>query len=159
VNIVEGLRELSGWGFGADPQAGLPPGAYLLWWCLTCVGYTAYCLIMELMTARTVGKVLIGARVLSERGVPASAGQVAVRNLFRLIELMPQFWILAFMALLTRNRQRLGDIFARTVVVRRNATEAAATATEAEAGGEEAVRPKGEADSEQQPPDGADSRS
>jgi uncharacterized RDD family membrane protein YckC len=42
-----------------------------------------------------------------------------VRNVLRCLELMPPFWVLGFVVVLSRNRQRVGDIFARTIVVRR----------------------------------------
>ena len=44
--------------------------------------------------------------------------QVLARNVFRILEMTPPLWALNFLAVLTRNRQRLGDLFARTVVVR-----------------------------------------
>jgi uncharacterized RDD family membrane protein YckC len=76
-------------------------------------------LVMELLTGRTVGKVLTGTRLLAETGTRPASWQILVRNALRLLELVPQFWILGLLVLLSRNRQRLGDIFARTLVVRR----------------------------------------
>jgi uncharacterized RDD family membrane protein YckC len=115
-----GLRELLGWAAGGDAASGKSLHARtLLWWGLTCGGYTTYSLVMELLTQRTVGKVLTGTRLLSEGGTPPGPGQIVVRNLFRFLEMMPPLWILGFLVVLSRNRQRLGDIFARTVVIRR----------------------------------------
>lgn len=119
VDILEAIRSLGSWGFGTDPKANFPPERQIGWWLLTAGGSTLYSMIMELLTRRSVGKVMTGSRVVSIDGRPASVGAILVRNVFRLVELMPQFWALGFLLLLTRNRQRLGDIFARTVVVRR----------------------------------------
>lgn len=116
---LDSLRGLASWGISPDPKAGLPSGDVLLWWGLSAGGHTVYLLVMELLSGRSVGKVIVGTRVISENAVPASKAQIVVRNLCRLVELMPQFWIFGFLLLLSRNRQRLGDIFARTVVIRR----------------------------------------
>lgn len=123
VDYQEGLRELFGWAAGRDAAEGhLPASDTMLWWGASVVMYTTYSLLMELMTRRTVGKLLVGTRLISESGTHASAGQVVLRNLMRLFELLPPLWILGFLVVLSRNNQRVGDIFARTVVIRRAAT-------------------------------------
>lgn len=120
VDAQAGLRELFGWAAGSDGASGKFPAARsLMWWGASCAFHTVYCLVMELLTQRTIGKVLLGTRVLSEAAVPATPVQIVVRNALRLLELMPPLWVLGFLVVLSRNRQRLGDIFARTLVVRR----------------------------------------
>lgn len=114
----EGLESLGRWGISPDPQGVLPDEKVLLWWGLSVAGFTTYSLVMELITGRTVGKVIARVRLLSEAGTPPTAGQILARNLTRLIELMPQFWLFVVLVIASRNRQRLGDIFARTVAVR-----------------------------------------
>lgn len=115
----EGLRSLAKWGIVPDQQGGLPERDVLLWWALSVAGHTMYMLVMELLTRRTVGKVIARVDLISESGARPGAGQILARNLTRLVEFMPQFWVFAVLVLLSRNRQRLGDIFARTVAVRR----------------------------------------
>jgi uncharacterized RDD family membrane protein YckC len=61
--------------------------------------------------------------VRTESGLRPRLWQIAVRNLLRYLELMPPYWVLGFVVVLSRNRQRVGDIFARTIVVRRAPTE------------------------------------
>jgi uncharacterized RDD family membrane protein YckC len=56
--------------------------------------------------------------VLSESGSVPTLRQILVRNALRLLELQPPLWILGFLVVLSRNRQRVGDLFARTVVIR-----------------------------------------
>lgn len=114
----EGLGTLGRWGILPAPERGLPEQDVLMWWGLSVVGYTTYSLVMELITGRTVGKLLARVRLVSEAGTRPTAGQVLTRNLTRLIEFMPQFWVFVVLVLLSRNRQRMGDIFARTVAVR-----------------------------------------
>lgn len=120
VDWQSALRELGGWASGGGASAGkLPTADTLLWWGTSCATYAVYGLVMELLTRRTVGKVLVGTRVRSETGSATRPWQIVVRNLLRCVELMPPFWVLGFVVVLSRNRQRVGDIFARTIVVRR----------------------------------------
>jgi uncharacterized RDD family membrane protein YckC len=115
---IDGFQTLGAWALSPDPS-GPPDARVLTWWGLTACGHTLYALVMELITGRTVGKTLLGLRISSEAGTTASKAQIAGRNALRLLELLPQFWIFAALVVLSRNRQRLGDIFARTIVVRR----------------------------------------
>lgn len=111
--------ELFNWAAGGDATTGrFPSPPTLRWWSASCAAYTAYALLLELLTRRTVGKLLTGTRVLTESGARPTVAAVITRNLFRFIEMMPPLWVLGFLVVLSRNRQRLGDIFARTVVVR-----------------------------------------
>jgi uncharacterized RDD family membrane protein YckC len=120
VDWQDGLRELLSWAMGSDATTGrLPPSDILLWWGSATAAYSVYCLLMEILTARTIGKVLTGTRVMAESAGRASVGQIVVRNFFRFLELQPPLWVLIFLLVLSRNRQRVGDIFARTVVLRR----------------------------------------
>lgn len=112
-------QELFNWAAGGDAATGrFPSPPTLRWWSASCAAYTAYALLLELLTRRTVGKLLTGTRVLTESGARPTVAAVITRNLFRFIEMMPPLWVLGFLVVLSRNRQRLGDIFARTVVVR-----------------------------------------
>ena len=120
INWFAAFPQLLRWAL--EPRindSGLPDAPIVYWWCLSLGGYALYSLAMELLTRRTVGKVLMRVELLSEAGTPPAAWQIVVRNLFRLVELIPPFWILGFLVVLSRNRQRVGDIFARTIAVRR----------------------------------------
>jgi uncharacterized RDD family membrane protein YckC len=119
IRILDGLVMLRNWGVGPEPDSVLADANLLLWWGLGCSGYVLYTCVMELLTSRTVGKVIARVYVLSESGSRASALQILTRNLTRLLELAPQFWVFALLVVLSRNQQRLGDIFARTYVARR----------------------------------------
>ncbi len=114
-----GLGALLRWAFQLDSSRDqLPETSVLVWWGLSVAGFTLYCLVMELLIGRTVGKLLAGYRAISPGRTRATGSATVIRNLCRLIELFPPFWILMFLAVLTRNRQRLGDIYAGTVTVR-----------------------------------------
>jgi uncharacterized RDD family membrane protein YckC len=119
TNWRNGLQDLFNWAARSDTVSGsMPPVATLVWWGAGTSAYCLYALVMELTLRRTVGKMLTGTRVLAESGQEASALQIVVRNAIRLLELQPPLWILGFLVVLSRNRQRVGDILARTIVVR-----------------------------------------
>ncbi|MBM3457813.1 MAG: RDD family protein [Armatimonadetes bacterium] len=80
-------------------------------------------------SGQTPGKRLLDLRVIDERGIRLELPQVFLRNLFRVVDLMPLFFGFDFVgvggygvgglaALLSPRRQRLGDWAAGTVVVR-----------------------------------------
>jgi uncharacterized RDD family membrane protein YckC len=79
-------------------------------------GYGMFCEVV--FNGRTPGKKLAGLRVVSENGVPISAGQAVLRNLVLPIDGWPLCFLpaLASMAL-TSKFQRLGDLAAGTMVV------------------------------------------
>ncbi len=123
----DGLRTLAKWGITPDPEGGVPDRKVLLWWGFSVVCYTSYTLVMELIAARTVGKVLARVYLLSEAGTRPAGWQIVIRNLTRLIEFMPQFWFFVVLVLISRNRQRMGDIFARTLAIRLTPAQPAIT--------------------------------
>ena len=62
---------------------------------------------------RTFGKRLLGLRVVDERGLRLRSRQVVMRNLFRLIDMMPAFFLVGGVAAALSSRcQRLGDLAA-----------------------------------------------
>jgi uncharacterized RDD family membrane protein YckC len=68
---------------------------------------------------RTLGKRLTGLAVVDLSGLPLSFFQAAVRNLLRIVDLLPGFYLLgALSALVDPNGRRMGDLAARTIVGR-----------------------------------------
>ncbi|MCC7535417.1 MAG: RDD family protein [Deltaproteobacteria bacterium] len=68
---------------------------------------------------RTIGKAALGLRVIDARGIQITFMQAAVRNLVRIVDLLPGLYgVGATTALLDRHARRLGDIAAGTIVVR-----------------------------------------
>jgi uncharacterized RDD family membrane protein YckC len=67
---------------------------------------------------RTPGKRMAGIRVVSQQGGPVSVSQAAVRNLVRIADFLPMFYVVGILGVLTTPRgQRIGDIAAGTYVV------------------------------------------
>jgi len=76
-----------------------------------------YYLVMESLTGQTVGKKLMGLRVAAVDG-SLTWGKVALRTIIRIVDGLPVFYLVGFIAMMvSKNRQRLGDMAAGTVVV------------------------------------------
>ncbi len=120
VGWMDATQQMVAWAFDSQLNGtGLPEPQLLLWWAVTATCYVLYAFVLEAATGRTVGKLLIGTRVVAEQGGRPNIWRVAARGAFRIVEIAPPFWLLGFVLLLSRGRQRVGDIFARTAVVRR----------------------------------------
>lgn len=82
--------------------------------------FTGYKLLFEaIWNGQTLGKRLVGIRVVQENGLPVEFAQVLVRHLLRLVDFLPSLYFLGVLCILASRRgQRLGDMVAGTVVVR-----------------------------------------
>jgi uncharacterized RDD family membrane protein YckC len=80
-------------------------------------GYGAVC--EGLFNGQTLGKRVLGIRVVSDRGVPITGAQAVMRNLVGVVDgLVPFFYLLGLSSMiLSRKFQRLGDLAAGTMVV------------------------------------------
>jgi uncharacterized RDD family membrane protein YckC len=79
---------------------------------------------------QTLGMKLLGLRVISMGGGPANRGQLTIRWLCLILDAIPYTWpftgLLGFIVILcSRNRQRIGDHLARTLVVATRSTAGA----------------------------------
>jgi uncharacterized RDD family membrane protein YckC len=67
---------------------------------------------------QTPGKRSMGLRVIHSDGTPVGVGASVIRNLLRVVDMMPVFYIAGVVSMLcTRDFQRLGDMAAGTMVV------------------------------------------
>src|SRR5260370_8343960 len=68
---------------------------------------------------QTLGKRVLGLRVMDEQALRLEFSQVAVRNLLRVVDSLPMLYMVGGIAsLVSRRSQRLGDLAANTIVVR-----------------------------------------
>lgn len=79
-----------------------------------------YFVLLEGTLGATLGKLTAGIRVRSVDGGRAGIGASLVRNLLRIIDGIAVYLVGAVVMLLTKRKQRLGDLAARTVVVEHN---------------------------------------
>lgn len=84
-----------------------------------------YKLLMEAVwNGQTVGKRMVGIRVVREDGLPAPLMSLTIRNLMRAVDYLPFGYLVGSVAILTnRHGQRLGDLAAGTIVVRERAVD------------------------------------
>jgi len=84
----------------------------------------AYPIVLEWRwRGQTIGKRLFGLRVIDANGLRLHLSQVVVRNLMRVFDLLPAFYLVGGVAAFhTRYAQRLGDLAAATVVARDRGT-------------------------------------
>ena len=78
--------------------------------------YLGHVMISELFTGRTIGKMVMGMRVVALDGTAPSALSIVLRNLVRVPELTTLFLLMYIFV--NDARQRLGDLAAQTLVVR-----------------------------------------
>jgi uncharacterized RDD family membrane protein YckC len=108
--------------------AGLSPGASAISGAAWVVGFFfvfwGYDVAFEVLNSgRTPGKAMNGLRVVRESGAPVTFGTSAVRNVIRIIDLLPGMYLVGITSILvTRRNQRVGDLAAGTLVIRDDRT-------------------------------------
>ena len=80
-------------------------------------GLLCYWFIPEWFWGITLGKFLCGLKVLAENGEKCTAAQALKRNLLRAVDIFPFYLAGFFSAKFNPKHQRLGDQWARTIVV------------------------------------------
>lgn len=99
-------------GLGGVGAAVFFVGAFLVWF-----GYHVF--FEVLASGRTPGKRWSGLRVVRAGGYPITFMASAVRNILRLVDILPGAYVVGCVSILvTRRNQRLGDVAAGTLVVR-----------------------------------------
>jgi uncharacterized RDD family membrane protein YckC len=114
---------------------------YALFAIVAFIVFFGYDVLFEVFNSgRTPGKRLNGLRVVRGEGQPVTFTASAIRNLLRLVDILPGMYLVGGTAILVSSRnQRLGDMAADTLVVRerreidRRLAEAAAPVALAEA--------------------------
>lgn len=81
---------------------------------------TGYFIFWEMvLNGRSPGKAAVGLRVVSDDGRALSFQQSLARNLLRVVDMLPNSYLVGFAAMLfSRDGKRLGDLAAGTIVIR-----------------------------------------
>ena len=119
LGILVGL--LSGGGYTERGNGYANAGVNLggnVFWLLLALGL-GYYIVCEAATGMTLGKRMVGIRVVGEDGEQLTFGAAIVRNLLRLVDCLFFYLVGALFALTSSRGQRLGDRAAHTLVVRR----------------------------------------
>jgi uncharacterized RDD family membrane protein YckC len=93
----------------------LPAGPLLGWIAIAMLYYS----IDEVLTAQTIGKRLLGLKVIMVNGEPLNGHAVVLRTLGRFIDVLPAFYLVGWIMMRGPHRPppRLGDRLAGTTVV------------------------------------------
>jgi uncharacterized membrane protein SpoIIM required for sporulation/uncharacterized RDD family membrane protein YckC len=100
----------------------IPADSETLWYLAGAMPATAiyflYHLALEsLLSGRTPGKRMTGLRVLTPEGHVPSTGALLTRNIFRIVDSMPLFYVVGLLfVMFSRKHLRLGDLAAGTVI-------------------------------------------
>ncbi|MCS7034520.1 MAG: RDD family protein [Phycisphaerae bacterium] len=78
--------------------------------------YLTHTTLLELATARSLGKLICRLRVVTLEGDPPRKSALLIRHALRVVDVLPAL-PLALLILFSPLRQRLGDVLARTIVV------------------------------------------
>jgi hypothetical protein len=90
---------------------------FLLYW-----GY--YSLFEAFWNGQTPGKRLLKIRVIKDSGRQISLFEALARNLLRVIDMLPSFYLVGVITMLcNREQKRLGDLVAGTIVVHERSNE------------------------------------
>ncbi|HJV08369.1 MAG TPA: RDD family protein [Acidimicrobiales bacterium] len=102
---------------GGETASGLAVAALVV--ALFLVQFAYDVLFETLASGRTPGKRWTGLRVVKLGGAPVGFLASALRNLVRIVDALPGFYLVGIIAVMfTKHNQRLGDLAAGTVVVR-----------------------------------------
>lgn len=81
--------------------------------------YFLYHPILEIvMHGQTPGKRIAGIKIVGNDGITPGVGQLLIRNIFRLLDSIPLFYLFGLVAcLMTQKHVRIGDLAAGTVLI------------------------------------------
>ena len=82
------------------------------------IGWTYFIIFEWRFRGQTPGKKLFKLRVVDKNGFQLKPGQIVLRNLFRMIDAIPLFYLLGgAVCMFSSKNQRIGDMVAATVVI------------------------------------------
>jgi uncharacterized RDD family membrane protein YckC len=100
---------------GSNVRIGLNGWAFVAYLGIVLV----YHLILEGLAGQTLGKKIMGLRVVAMGGTHSGWGQIEIRTILRLIDWLPLFYFVGIISIaVSQRRQRLGDMAAQTLVVK-----------------------------------------
>ncbi len=83
-----------------------------------CIYFLYHPVVEIALRGRTPGKRIAGLRIVTRQGGTPSAGALLIRNLFRLVDSLPAFYVVGLICcFVSANRVRIGDMAAGTLLV------------------------------------------
>jgi len=96
-------------------ERGTAPWSWGLFYFIFYIGYYTY---LEGSRGQTIGKMITKIKVVREDGKPIDMSQAFTRNILRIIDGIIGYLIGAILIWRSDKKQRLGDIVAKTIVVK-----------------------------------------
>jgi|SRR5579884_2657658 len=117
IACISGVSEALDQIFGSLKILGAGKALFAIAYFVLFIGYG---IVMEwFWRGQTLGKRVLGLRVMDEHALRLEFSQIVVRNLLRFIDGLPMFYLVGGVTcFLTKYSQRLGDLAANTIVVR-----------------------------------------
>lgn len=82
------------------------------------IGFFGYFVYFEVEYGQTLGKMAVNIAVVTEKGGPLTYRDAAIRNILRIVDWLPVFYLAGIVTIYVTDReQRIGDLVADTVVV------------------------------------------
>jgi uncharacterized RDD family membrane protein YckC len=113
-----------------EAQAGLEQGEFEMpnWFMMLLAVYIGVDFVLQwgyfvacelLMQGRSPGKAAFGLRVVRDGGLPVTLRESALRNLVRMVDMLPSQYLIGLVSMvISKDVRRLGDFAAGTIVVR-----------------------------------------
>ncbi len=99
-----------------DPST--PVETFLLLFCI--LALLAYYIVLEGLYGQTLGKMLVGVQVILEyTGEPSGIWAATLRTVMRILDSIGSYLLAFVVALLSDKDRRLGDMVAKTLVIRK----------------------------------------
>jgi len=118
VIVLMGLMEFFSTGKGVQPFASWVTG--LLFILLFILGFSGYHIFFEIIwNGKTPGKRITSIKVIRDGGFPVEVTSSFIRNLIRIVDFIPFYYFAGIISIvLCKNKKRLGDIVAGTMVIK-----------------------------------------
>jgi uncharacterized RDD family membrane protein YckC len=121
IAVLSGMVSKDGQGIGSVSADFAGAFSVILYFVIS-VGYG---IVLEWRwRGQTLGKRVMGLRVIDAQGLRLQLPQIALRNFLRFVDALPLLYLVGgIAALVTRKGQRLGDLAANTIVARERSWE------------------------------------
>ena len=104
---------------GADPMAAMAAAAsWVTFMVISAVIWLVYFPYFESTTGQTLGKKLMGIKVVKEDGKKLTMPDAIIRTVLRIIDGLGAYVLGLIVILVSQKKQRIGDMAARTIVVK-----------------------------------------